>query len=179
MYKEYLQEKTARISITKVLPEDVFSEIFSKLDIKDLGQIASVCRKFNRIQKRPIIWDKIAALHNYIVIPEKDVKAQVREGKIDLEYGVVNLKDKCILLKNDFFIYKREIDIQDFYMQALSYFPKNYYINFYWYGLSYIYYKDSKICLLKPVYRRASGYDNEEIIKALQVNSKKITILIS
>lgn len=52
-----------------LIPNDIWLEIFSRLEISELAQAAQVCRKFNRLSSQDCIWIKIAGLQQMALEP--------------------------------------------------------------------------------------------------------------
>ena len=115
-------------NLFQMLPDDCILAIFSNFLVKDLGSMALVCKVFNRIQNKPILWERIANLFHYTITLDKDLKLQIRDAKIKLELGEVDLQQKCITLNDKFKPFWAES--YEFLKKALAYFPKNYFFSF-------------------------------------------------
>lgn len=177
-------EKAAQTCITNELPPDVLNVILSNLSIKDLGRMASVSRTFNSIQKNPVIWENIARSFNYILDPvNTDIKSQVKDARIDLPDAVADLMNKTIQLKMDILAFRslHSKQQQKIAQSALSYFPKNYYLDYY-YGFGsrcYDYFDEKGIsqCVYSTSRMDMSpSVEDEKIIEGLEKNLKNIKL---
>lgn len=122
------------------LPEDVIKIFFKNVDLKTLGALASVSKKFNEIQNTPSLWEAIAKNRNIDLDPNNaDIKGQVRDAKITLNLGQVDVLGKKITWIGS----SDEDEKQKFFQKALSFFGTNAYVVVYLGdGVNVFYYRD-------------------------------------
>jgi hypothetical protein len=114
-----------------LFPQEIIKVIYSNiLSIKALGIMALVCKYFNLIQNEPYLWRETAKKFNYLKEPysNEDIKLQIRNGKMDLGFGIVCFKEKKV--------YFNAIKFKDYSLsgiklaakQVISLFSKNHFL---------------------------------------------------
>lgn len=123
------------------IPDDMWNLILKETDIKTIGRLASVSKKFEKIQKNPLIWHEIAKSQDIVLDPNNiDVKGQVRDAKIKLDLGWVDRGAKTITWDVEGTWQQREA----FFLKAVSLFGINHYAEEYiGFGSTRYYYCDS------------------------------------